>query len=54
MSRGKIMAGGGGLAIVGAFGAENIGAIGVDGASNDGANLLCARAGLTVLDNAHH
>jgi uncharacterized protein GlcG (DUF336 family)/NAD-dependent dihydropyrimidine dehydrogenase PreA subunit len=60
MSRGKIMAGGGGLAIlgafgaIGAFGARNIGGIGVDGASNANSNLLCCQAGLTAFENAHH
>lgn len=54
MSRGKIMAGAGGLAIVGAFGAANIGAIGVAGASTDEADALCSRAGLTALDGPGH
>ena len=54
MSRGKIMAGAGGLAIVGAFGAENIGAIGVAGASTADADALCSRAGLTALDGPGH
>ena len=60
MSRGKIMAGAGGLAIlgasgsIGAFGAQNIGAIGVAGSSSNEADALCARAGLTVLDEPHH
>ena len=54
MSRGKIMAGAGGLAIVGAFGAATIGAIGVAGASSAGADELCTRAGLTALDGQGH
>ena len=54
MSRGKIMAGAGGLAIVGAFGAENIGAIGVAGASTGDADALCSRAGVTALDGPGH
>jgi uncharacterized protein GlcG (DUF336 family) len=60
MSRGKIMAGAGGFAIlgasgaIGAFGAQNIGGIGVAGASTNEADALCARAGLVVLDEAHH
>ncbi|MDP8924460.1 MAG: heme-binding protein [Chloroflexota bacterium] len=54
MSRGKIMAGAGGLAIVGAFGAATIGAIGVAGAGNDGADALCSQAGLNALNDAHH
>ncbi len=53
MSRGKIMAGAGGLAIMGAFGAVTIGGIGVAGASNDGADDLCSRAGLNALDGHH-
>jgi len=54
MSGGKIMAGAGGLSIMGAFGAETIGAIGVAGGSSNENDLLCARAGVTVLDAAHH
>jgi ferredoxin len=60
MSRGKIMAGAGGLAIVGAsgsigaFGAKNIGAIGVAGAVNNEADALCSRAGLNAFEDAHH
>jgi len=60
MSRGKIMAGGGGLAIlgasgsIGAFGARNIGGIGVDGAASANSNVLCCQAGLTAFENAHH
>lgn len=54
MSRGKIMAGAGGLAIMGAFGTVTIGGIGVAGASSDGADALCSRAGLTALDDQHH
>jgi ferredoxin len=53
-SRGRIMAGAGGLAIVDAFGAETIGAIGVAGGSNNDADVLCSRAGLTVLDGPGH
>jgi uncharacterized protein GlcG (DUF336 family) len=60
MSRGKIMAGAGGLAIVGAsgaigpFGARNIGAIGVAGANTNESDALCARAGLNAFEDAHH
>ena len=54
MSRGKIMAGAGGLAVVGAFGAATIGAIGVAGARDAGADELCSRAGLTALDGHGH
>jgi ferredoxin len=60
MSRGKIMAGGGGLAIlgasgsIGAFGATNIGAIGVAGSNTNESDALCARAGLTAFEDAHH
>jgi ferredoxin--NADP+ reductase len=60
MSRGRIMAGAGGLAIVGAsgaigaFGAQNIGAIGVAGAGTSESDALCARAGLTALDDGGH
>ena len=52
MSKGKIMAGAGGLAIMGDFGAATIGGIGVADATNDN-DLSCARAGVTVLDNHH-
>lgn len=54
MSRGKIMAGAGGLAIMGAFGAATIGAIGVAGGNNDGADVLCCQAGVTALSDEHH
>jgi uncharacterized protein GlcG (DUF336 family) len=54
MTRGRIMAGGGGIAIMGAFGAETLGAIGVAGGSNQEADVLCARAGVTAFDDAHH
>lgn len=53
-SRGRIMAGTGGIAIMGAFGAETIGAVGVAGCSTQGADALCSRAGLTVLDGPGH
>jgi uncharacterized protein GlcG (DUF336 family) len=53
MSQGKIMAGAGGLAIMGAFGAATIGAIGVAGAATNDNDLSCARAGVTALDNHH-
>ena len=45
MSQGKIMAGAGGLAIMGAFGAVTIGGIGVAGAATNDNDLSCARAG---------
>lgn len=54
MSRGRIMAGAGGLAIMGAFGAETIGGIGVAGGSNADADVLCSQAGLTAFVDAHH
>jgi len=54
MTRGKIMAGAGGIAIMGAFGAETLGAIGVAGSSNEGADAQCAQAGVTAFDEAHH
>ena len=60
VSRGKIMAGAGGLAIVGAsgsigaFGARNIGGIGVAGASSNESDGLCARAGLNAFEDGHH
>ncbi len=60
MSRGKIMAGAGGLAIVGAsgsigaFGARNIGGIGVAGANTNESDGLCARAGLMAFEDPHH
>jgi ferredoxin len=53
-SRGRIMAGAGGIAIMGAFGAETIGAVGVAGCSSAGADVLCGRAGLTTLDGPGH
>jgi uncharacterized protein GlcG (DUF336 family)/NAD-dependent dihydropyrimidine dehydrogenase PreA subunit len=54
MTRGRIMAGAGGIAIMGAFGAETLGAIGVAGGSNQEADLLCAQAGVTTFNEAHH
>lgn len=54
MSRGKIMAGAGGIAIMGAFGATTIGGIGVAGASNNEADALCCRAGAYVIEGAAH
>jgi uncharacterized protein GlcG (DUF336 family)/NAD-dependent dihydropyrimidine dehydrogenase PreA subunit len=53
-SGGRIMAGAGGIAIMGAFGAETIGGIGVAGAANDGQDNLCCQAGVTVFTDAHH
>jgi ferredoxin len=54
-SRGKIMAGAGGIAIMGAFGQVTLGGIGVDGGANNDANILCSQAGLSVLmQEAHH
>jgi len=60
MSKGKIMAGGGGFALlgefgsIGAFGARNIGGVGVAGAVNNEADALCARAGVTAFEEHHH
>jgi ferredoxin--NADP+ reductase len=55
MSRGKIMAGAGGAAIMGDFGQVTLGGIGVDGGANNDANTLCSQAGLSVLmSEAHH
>lgn len=60
MSRGKLMAGAGGLAIVGdsgsigAFGARNIGGIGVAGSNTNESDGLCARAGLNAFEDGHH
>jgi len=60
MSRGKLMAGAGGFTIVGAsgsigaFGARNIGGIGVAGGVNNEADLLCSQAGLAAFEFAHH
>lgn len=60
LTRGKIMAGAGGLAIlgasgsIGAFGARTIGAIGVAGANTNESDALCARAGLTAFEDSHH
>lgn len=51
-SRGRIMAGGGGILI--AQEAEVIGAIGVAGGSNDEQDILCARAGLAALAAPAH
>ena len=48
------MAGAGGIAIMGAFGAETLGAIGVAGGISEGADVLCAQAGVTALDDVHH
>jgi uncharacterized protein GlcG (DUF336 family)/NAD-dependent dihydropyrimidine dehydrogenase PreA subunit len=59
VSRGKLMAGAGGLPIlgasgaIGAFGAKTIGGIGVAGAVNNEADALCCRAGLYVFDEGH-
>ena len=53
-SGGKMMAGAGGLAIMGDFGAATLGAIGVAGGSTNDNDLLCARAGVTAMDSAHH
>ena len=53
MSQGKIMAGAGGLSVMGDFGTVTIGAIGVAGSATDDNDLSCARAGVTVLDNLH-
>jgi ferredoxin len=53
-SRGRIMAGAGGIALMGAFGSKTIGGIGVDGGSNNDANVLCSQAGMSVLmDHGH-
>ncbi len=54
VTRGKIMAGAGGIAIMGAFGAETLGAIGVAGGKDEGADVLCAQAGVAAFDDAHH
>jgi len=54
-SRGKIMAGAGGAAIMAAFGQVTLGGIDVDGGANNDANILCSQAGLAVLmSEAHH
>ena len=42
MSKGKIMAGAGGLPIMGDFGAATIGGIGVAGAATNDNDLSCA------------
>lgn len=52
-SRGKMMAGAGGLAVMGAYGAETLGALGVAGAVNNEADGLCCRAGVTVMNDLH-
>lgn len=53
-SRGRLMAGGGGIPIAGGFGNEIIGAIGVAGGASEGDDILCGRAGLTALDDGGH
>jgi ferredoxin len=53
-SRGKIMAGAGGLPVMGAFGAATIGGIGVAGSVNNEADGLCSRAGLNVVEGGGH
>ena len=53
MSQGKIMAGAGGLVVMGDFGTVTIGAIGVAGSPTNDNDLSCARAGVTALDNHH-
>ena len=53
LSKGKIMAGAGGLALMGDFGAATLGGIGVAGAATNDNDLSCARAGVTVLDHPH-
>jgi uncharacterized protein GlcG (DUF336 family) len=53
-SRGRIMAGGGGIPIAGGFGNEIIGAIGVAGCKSESADILCSRAGLSALDGPGH
>jgi len=53
-SSGRIMAGAGGIAIMGAFGATTIGGIGVAGAANEGQDVLCCQAGVAAFVNAHH
>jgi uncharacterized protein GlcG (DUF336 family)/NAD-dependent dihydropyrimidine dehydrogenase PreA subunit len=63
LTRGKLMAGAGGLPIlgasgeIGAFGAESIGGIGVAGASTNEADNLCCQAGRYIFEEgqgAHH
>jgi len=54
MSRGKLMAGAGGLPIMGAFGAATIGGIGVAGSVNNESDGLCCRAGLNVVEGGGH
>lgn len=60
MHKGKLMAGAGGLAIVGAFGsigafgARNIGGIGVAGGANNEIDLLCSQAGFAAFEFASH
>ena len=48
-SRGQILPAGGGIPIV--DGIAVLGAIGVAGGSRDEQDILCCRAGLTVLDH---
>jgi len=52
-SRGKMMAGAGGLAVMGAYGSETLGALGVAGGVNNEADGLCCRAGVTVMNDLH-
>jgi ferredoxin len=53
-SHGKLMAGAGGLPIMGAFGAATIGGIGVAGSVNNEADALCSRAGVNVVEGGGH
>jgi len=52
LSRGKVMAGGGGIPIVDEM--ILLGAIGVAGSATNGQDHLCCRAGLSVLDDYGH
>lgn len=54
MSRGKIMAGTGGLAIMGDYGQVTLGGIGVAGGANNDADTLCAQAGLAHFHEGGH
>lgn len=53
-SKGRIMAGGGGLPVMGAFGAATIGGVGVAGSINNEADALCCRAGINVVEGGGH
>jgi uncharacterized protein GlcG (DUF336 family)/NAD-dependent dihydropyrimidine dehydrogenase PreA subunit len=52
LSRGKVMAGGGGVPIVDEY--FLLGAVGIAGGETNGQDVLCTQAGLSVLDDYGH